>query len=618
MLMSTAPSVPGKSVKNQPSLRRVPAANVSFALAALLGFCALLPPGPARLLLLSCLSATPLLLALRREWGADLLLASPLASLFLWAPLGFALWKVHLFWFAPGLLAALALGLALRARRHGKLLELRLSTRDLVALIAFVLLLLPIGAVFTHNGMEGGRYLAHSWFGRDTFYLFGLAQEAAERQSWPAENPFAAGLHNYYPSLIHVALGALSTQGGSAAAIDLVWISPLYLACGPALWVLAAAERGRASWLVLVGAAGPFLLRPDLFIYPHTQAYSFCGLALILWLTRSDATPAAKVVAWIVGVEVVLAHSVVGALAVVLLGGQAFERLVDRATRREGVLGTVGVVALGLLFLRGGALPYPGAKGPLTLHAFSGIGAFISPWQWPLAAALIVLLANARQPLKWLPTLASIGLGLAYYAYGGVQLDPSDHWFVLFNAERFFHLALLIALPLVALRPTGVVGAAVLSVMASALIHPTDLAKGSRALLEEAPLIVEAPDLLLFQRIRAETPPEARFITNWGGWLLPAFTGRAEQPVEGRETSGAQSTVLPQEYAQRYADGQSLLRRPPHEWPAAMDRFGYTHVLLRGGAPSGDAQGWVASAFPPGTMKLDFAEGRGLVLERLR
>ncbi len=117
-----------------------------------------------RLILLGMLSGAPLLLALRSRWGADLLLAPPLASLFIWAPLALLLWKLHLFSLAPWLLAALALGLGLRARKAKSEIELSLGWADAVAMVALALVLIPIGEVFTHNGMENGRYLVRSWF----------------------------------------------------------------------------------------------------------------------------------------------------------------------------------------------------------------------------------------------------------------------------------------------------------------------------------------------------------------------------------------------------------------------------------------------------------------------
>lgn len=555
-------------------IRKVPAAPLHFGLAGLLALAAALPPGQVRLLLLGTLSGAPVLLALRPRWGTDLLLAPTLASLFLWAPLALVLWKVHLFALGPWLLAVMALGLGFRARRARSEMELSLSWADGAGLLALILVSIPIVAVFTHNGMEGGRYLARSWFGRDGAYLFALAQEAVERGAWPAENPLAAGLANYYPAMVHVGLGALSIEGGAPAAVDLIWLSPFYLACAPALWVYAAARSGtgwRAALAALLGGAGPFLLRPDLFIFPQAQPYAFGGLALLLWLGLDLSTALAQVAALVVAAEVILAHSVSGTVAVVLVGGQALQWLVDRSTRRLGAAAVAATLGLGLLFLRLSALPHPGARGPLSAQAFSGIEAFVAPWEWPLAAVATVLLMNLRRPAQIASTVGIVGLGLAYYAFGGTQLDPSDRWFVLFNAERFFHLALLVALPLVASRPNWVVLVAVGVVTASAILRPTGLALGSRNLLVEAPQVAEATDLTLFERIRRETPPEARLMTNWGGFLVPALTGRAQQPVEGRETTGAQGTVTPQDFAARFGDAQQFFRRPTQDWPAALD-----------------------------------------------
>src|SRR5205807_322735 len=115
-------------------------------------------------------------------------------------------------------------------------------------------------------------------------------------------------------------LGALAIQGCPTVAISIVWLAPYFLITSVGLWVAAcmrAAEArsfGRAavmSTVALLGVVGAVGLRPDLFIYPHTQAFAFGWLALMLWLATAEPSDSASMAAaGVVALALVLAHTV--------------------------------------------------------------------------------------------------------------------------------------------------------------------------------------------------------------------------------------------------------------------------------------------------------------------
>ncbi len=179
----------------------LPASVLLVGLAATLALAALAPVGPVRMTLFAAASGIGPFLLVQRRWGASELLMVPLTtSALLWAILGMTLGRPPLRAFAPWVPALIAAGLAMVVSRQGRRIEIGLSMLDAAPLLAACLAAIPIGAVFAHNGLEGDRYVAHSWFHLDGFYFFALAQESVERGGWPGENPFLAGVANYYPS----------------------------------------------------------------------------------------------------------------------------------------------------------------------------------------------------------------------------------------------------------------------------------------------------------------------------------------------------------------------------------------------------------------------------------
>lgn len=277
-----------------------------------------------------------------------------------------------------------------------------------------------------------------------------------------------------------------------------------------------------------------------------------------------------------------------GATAVALLLGLSAAESLPLATRRAGLLSAAAVLLLAVLLLAVNWLPYPGTRG-----AWSGaeLVDFLAPWWLPLLGGLGMLLAGWRRPLSALGPLGVVALGGLYYAYGSTQLDGSERWFVYFNAERFLHLGLLMALPVAAGGATRAGLAASLLVVGSAVFFPNPMANSTHSLRDAPPLVLDGTDLAWFERIRRETPPDARFFTNLGSYALPAFTGRTQNPIESNLWGN--NTLPASEFNARLSDASSFLQRGPEAQSALLERWGYSHVFLRRDGVRGEVTAWL-------------------------
>ena len=308
-----------------------------------------------------------------------------------------------------------------------------------------------------------------------------------------------------------------------------------------------------------------------------------------------------------------LAHTVTGSLAVIFLGGKALERLWVRDLRREGAWVAAGALAVAFLFIMINRLPFSGPKGPLSLQAFSRFEGLLRPWLVPLGGLALVLLGNRRRPLSWTVPLGAVGLGLAYYVYGSAQLDPNSRGFACFNAERFLHLALLVAIPLAtAGRLWGLAGVTVTVV--SAVLYPTSLAPNWKTLLTESLAVLGPTELKLFDRIRSDTPLDARFLSFAGGYALPAFTGRSQSPSESN--IWGLHTLPDEEFRARLRDARRFWSSSPAEKLAVLDRWGYRYLLIEAPENSRRLEASLQSQLPAGELRVAFSEGRWVVLAR--
>jgi len=201
-------------------------------------------------------------------------------------------------------------------------------------------------------------------------------------------------------------------------------------------------------------------------------------------------------------------------------------------------------------------------------------------------------------------------------------VDESERTFVLFNAPRFLLLGLLFGL-LPALRGDRRIGlAGALLVAISAAWHPTGLAKASKGLIDDSPVVVNASKLALFARVRSALPVEARILWATPGsvpdYALPAFTGRAQGPIQAN--LWGLNTLSAREFDERLHDVLDLPSLPPADWPAVLDRWGYSHLLARVTVPPGigpaSASRWLEAQLPQGKLVVEMAAGNLFLLAR--
>jgi hypothetical protein len=306
----------------------------------------------------------------------------------------------------------------------------------------------------------------------------------------------------------------------------------------------------------------------------------------------------------------------------VLATGTSLRLLLTRETRRQGLFVAAGGVGLALMFWRTNALPYSGPRSPFALSSLSGSGDELQPWLWPMVGLALAMASSWKRPAEVLPALLTVGLGTAYYLYGTIQMDTVARAFVLFNAVRFFQLALLLGL-LPALRGDRRIGlGAALLVAVSAAWHPPDLARASWTLIDGTPIVVDASERTLFERVRRELPVDARILWATPGpisdYALPAFTGRAESPFQAN--LWGLNTLPASEFDQRLNDVLAFPTLPPAEWPAVLDRWRYSHVLLRIAIPPtidpASAPRWIEGQLPPGELVVQMAAGDLFLLAR--
>lgn len=608
-----------------PASRAFPLGNVLFALAASLAAAAALPAGTLRLAVVLACSGLPFLLVVRRRWSISELAAAPaIASLAIWTLLSGVSWELATSPLSPAVLAVATGALGLWARRSGRTLEIERSASDAIALLALGVALIATGAVCLRNGPAGDGYLARGWFGRDTFYFLALAQGAIEQRGAPAGNPFVAGVPNFYPSLFHTGFGALTVQHGPLAALAVRWIAPPVLASAVGLLanlcIRAVAPRGgdraRALAVGLGVVASAVTLRPDLFIYPQTHAFGFAVLLLAMWLWRHDAGDTELVGSIVVATLVICGHTVTGGAAVAFLAGKA--ALVSRSERPRLAGAVVLVVAgLAVTYWRVSTLPFAGASAGFRWGGEGAPSGALGPWCPSVGFVVLLLLGNLRSWRHLVSSLVLVALGGAYLVHGGSLVEPVDRWFVFFNAERFFLLALLLAIPALGVVRLPLAAAAVVGVLAGAVLLPTTLSRETATLFTGVAQELDRRDLETFEILRRRTPAEARFFTNLRDYALPAFTGRAQNPHQ--ENIWALHTLPAREFDERLADLRWFDALSPRGRLDLLDRRGYTHFLLRGRLGSREqSEAWVARTFPGGTMRILVADDRYLVTERVR
>jgi hypothetical protein len=566
----------------------------------------------ASALALAHLTGFSVLVAVRSRWPVSaLLFATPVVSLPLWAVgtrLSFAtgLTGAPRVW--PAFLAA-CLTLWVGWRRRSLLLEAR--ERDLWALGWAVLVSVPVVAVFLRNGLQpGGRYLARSWFGRDSFYLFSFAQMTLETAGPPDRNPFLAGAQNHYPTLAHVGLAGLTLESGQVAAVFVPALAVTLCIAGAGLSFLWISERSpsRRGALALgaLGALGWMAARPDLIVYPHTQAVVFAVLLLVLWLSFPPRGRAETGLILFLSGYLVFAHALTAAVALSALGVIAVEEWRPGGSRRRAAVYLGAALVLGLVFLGINAPARPALTGAPTSASLTATIRYAAPWIPAAGAALLLSLGARRSRGPWVLPLGPLLFAVAYYTWGALLVLPAQRFLVLVNAERLVHYALLCALAL--LPDAGRRRAALAIGLVWVGLSTTPSIRLIPGLLWAPPLELSRADLAMFEAVREKTPASATIFSLTRNFGLPAFTGRTQNAVEPLDWSMG---GLPAGEVERYWNELVRFDRlAPSERRSLLARRGYSHLLVPKPQPGASGSSLLDAWLPEGSARTVYEDRR--------
>jgi hypothetical protein len=587
----------------------------------------------ARAWLLTLATGLALALPLRRVWSPIELLGVSVALMqVFW---GCCFWAVarlgvpdNIRWVA---VAAAFIGVLRRATQRAP--RWRVGTLDVWALVLMAIGAAMVFAVQSANGIAdttGGRvYRAASWYSRDAFYAFSLAEMARARLKWPNENPFFAGVPNYYPALAHLGLAGIAQIAHQRVAIVAGSVLPMVHLATLALLPFAVARATTVSWTpAAASVAGPaaiwfVLQRPDLFVFPQTNSLVAPLLILLIWLLgpRPGLIGTTRW-AMIIGLlaALVLAHTVTAAIGGLLVGWAVLIHLVRTPARpRPWVLAMLSV-GIGIRYVQWNSMPCRSlaATGIDWRQLSEIVGPHRQPWWIP--TILTLLLAGTgilgRRTFPAVGALSVSALGIAYICYGVTRSAAFDRWFVLVNAERFAHAAMLLALPSALLLAGWRRLLLFMVLFANLVAFPPACTRNLISLIKADPECISDAQRDAFEFIVQKTRPNARFVVMPPSYAVAAFTGRAQLTLE-RLNVWAQNSISPSDFEARVASRLRIF--DPKQ--SAMTRLhelvknGMTHVALNGLPPDRRILNqWLTGWLPPGTAEVVFWDDRGVAI----
>ena len=596
------------------------------SLCALAAAAAFLPAGMARALIFWVASGAFLVAIFFDRLGCVEWIVSGLVGSFaLFSLLGPLVWPRGI---APhwAVLAVMVAALVNEWRSKPRVLTIHAGAVDLAAAFVMVLVSFPIAIVAKRNGFEpDGAFVGRHYFVGDSYYFYSFAEAFVNGRHLPVEVPFVAGAQNAYRTWLCAGFGGLRLLVGAPSPVAGIGLVPVFLLATPglAVWsfIRSSGSEPSARAAALAGALAIllFTLRPDLAIYPTTQAFAMGTLFLLGWLWRGPfPSVPARMLSLGAAVVIVMGHGLSGAIAVTFVGVRSVQMLLVRETRRSGAWLSLASGGLGLLFLLVSRMPYAGARHaiawPFIAH---GAGAFVDGWQ--VGIALIVVCGALAWRTGGLVPIAVLAAGLLFRISAELPVDPSEAWFAQVNADRFVYLACAtLAFALVGTNRRRLALVLVLGLGVFAGWRPPTLPTWLHIvrLATADGIRVDPRKLQLFQEICRRTPADARIMTNVALNSLPAFTGRVQAPVA--PNLWAMSMLTPAAFEARVRDQKSFAGATAAEKIAIMDRGGYTHALLAANVGVDKLPTWVQSQFPAGSVDVLYADGDSVLLARRR
>jgi hypothetical protein len=328
-------------------------------------------------------------------------------------------------------------------------------------------------------------------------------------------------------------------------------------------------------------------------------------LVLVLLLDDEESPGGTRALVGGLCVYLAFAHAVTSAVCLVVMAASAVHALVRR--KHASALWHLGLAAvLTLLYVVLNRAPYPSLRGEFAWANLGEAARYLRPWLLPSLSVVVLAGWALRRRLPGLRPLAPLGLGVAYYLFGMTLADPGHRWFVAYNAERFPHYALLVALILLPLLPRAAQLASLAPAIAGLVLLPPALARNSIQLLTEEPLRLPAATLRVWQAVRTRTPPQARILVLAHMYAPAAFTGRAQAPIEPLELWSMNALPVG-EVAQRQREWAGFVHLAQAERERIVAERGYTHLVLR---PPDDSEPerFVQGLLPSHHPQLLFAE----------
>ena len=547
-----------------------------FGIFLLLMVGAALPACSLRMHLFTVLSGTVPLLFMRRRWGlVTLLLLSVPVSLLMWSGITLVLGTISIRYYAlsPWIVALLS-GLVIyrqQVAKHCPPAQIRVKPNpgEWCAIGFAILGLFFMGVMWLQNGLwpapNGNMNWIYCqvWSGMDCLYLCALAEQVLMRGGWPVENPFMAGVGNYYPSLCHCGLAGLTYLRGNCVYVGAMSWMVTHGACSAGLLGLVCCRFAGSmrKWHgVFFGAIAALFFviqRGDLLFFPQTSFLVTPVLLLLAWLLFDlkghQKAMRATAIAIVIAYLLIISHTVSSVVAGVLLTVVMLSMLARPSTRRAGFAVMIALVGIGILFLAMNHFPYAGVPGYYEREWLS--------WQQNFRVLTLPVLIVLSIGIVGVCFLRGSGLfrggiilfalataGLLYQLQGVFAPDGWNRWFRMFNSVRFWQLGLLFTIPFFAHIKSRIVALAVPSL----LILATFIFPNSTMSLSLAPFsqpsfkFVNAKSEGILKYLREKTEPTDVISSNYPHFFS-AFTGRCELMAD-EENCWGMDTLPPEKF----------------------------------------------------------------------
>ena len=515
MLHTTAPGFSGK--------------RTALLTAIVLCAAAVMPPCNLRMLIFTALTGILPLLMFRARWGAvSLLLLSLPVGQILWSGLILVLGTLggpraydYSSWAMLVLLGAMTVYAQHKAGSTGRpvfaAIRFRPVPAEWCALAFAVLAAFPLTWCLMHNGattLSDGApgLLIQVWVSNDTLYQCALAEQILARGGLPAENPFMAGVSNYYPAFFHCGLAGLTHLTGNGVFTAL-WPWMLLhgmFSMGLMGLVISRLCGSMLRWRgVLFGSLSVALFlaqRYDLVLFPQTNFTVMPVLMLATWLlfdlNGRVKSMRALSIAVVVAVTIIIGHTVSSVAMLALLSTVSAVMLLRPDTRRAALFLGVILVGMSALLLIVNYFPHAGKAGYFQREQFSAWLCF-RILQGPLFLPLVfcgaaIAMARSRARLRFgILAFLMFTIGTFYTAGGFLAPDGFSRWFRLFNAPRFWQTGLLLALPAAAfitgtrLRKTAIF--LPIAALTGVFVFPFPTATIASSYFGQKPIAIENP-----------------------------------------------------------------------------------------------------------------------------